>query len=246
MFGHGTKEGTDFWNIAKVIAVLLILAVIFVGIISIAESFADSANTATTEETLNPGSAKSEIGTGVNASKTEVKTAEKDIVRVTLAGGIQYIDISPVECSSNLKTTSVDMKKFDIYSVKSEGVWFSEIPTNDEELGNVGLVLAVAAIKKENVANFHLEIDDITLNNLRIVEDDRERCCNLVIDADVPYLEVLYHTWMDGKGPIKSAKTTTTNKDILLFKDIESEGLKQRNLICIEIAYNRPSINPNL
>ena len=225
MFGHGTEEGTDFWNIAKVIAVLLILAVIFVGIISIAESFADSANTANpTEETLNLGSAKSETGTGTNVS--EAKTEK---------------DIASVRCSSNLKTKILDFKKFDSSSVKSEGVWFTEKPNYAE------YVTVVAVIKIENIEKFFLEIDNITLDNLRIVESDHPDYSNIVMDVGIlhSYSKMDFSTWMT-KGPTRDTETYYSVEGLVVFGDIKNKDLREMEMIYIEIGYYRPPCDPNL
>ena len=73
MFGHETKEGTDFLTIAKMIVGLLILAVIFVGIISVAESLIENIDAT---DTTNSDGSESIKPPASDDDKTFIKTVK--------------------------------------------------------------------------------------------------------------------------------------------------------------------------
>jgi hypothetical protein len=97
--GYGAGKGTDLWTIAKVIAGLLILVVIFVGIISIAESFAENAGAA---DTTNLGSSGTgDADTGVNVVPKETKTQTATEIPTAQETGKDIIPNIPVEVFEN-------------------------------------------------------------------------------------------------------------------------------------------------
>ena len=93
-----------------------------------------------------------------------------------------------------------------------------------------------------------MKIDDITLDNLRIVnfKGCNENYYNLVVDTDIPYIQVYFDTWMAGRGPLKNTKESHPVEGLVIFKGIRNEDLKKGTMIRILIEYERPSINPDL
>ena len=195
---------------------LLLLGLLTVALIVIFSG--GSTDTANTEEALNPDPVKSEAGTGVNDSeKTEdkTKTAEKDIVLVEMGSGTYRVDISPATCDSNLKTTSIDMEKFDLRSIDSEGVWFIEKPLIESEEPHIdkGIIFATVVIKRKNLEKFFMEFDGVEFQNLHADDDG-----NIYVDVKTTKnVHVEIYTTRKPTTEITHSETKTTSASVNNF-----------------------------
>ena len=127
-----------------------------------------STDTAVEDETVDTSKSGDgfETGTGTNNSEDKTKTAEKDIVIVTMGSKTYRVDVSPATCNSNLETTSIDVEKFDLRSIDSEGVWFIKKPLVEIENADKGVIFATVVIKRKNLEKFFLEFDGVEFQNL--------------------------------------------------------------------------------
>ena len=219
--GYEKGTGTDFWNIAKVIVGLLILAVIFAGIVSVVISFADSANIAVEDKTIDTSGDGDglEAGTGTNVSE-EIETFE-DMIK-----DADYL----VVCESNLKTKSI--KSFEDLEFrysnppKEDGVWFTKKPirgTGDRYC--YGNVIIYTLVERRNFEKFFLKTDDIMLSNLRIVDSGHGRY-DLLVDVSTSPIPAMHGgvSLMSGYDSIEPV--TTAKESVLLAKNRELKNLE--------------------